>query len=262
MLIDTHCHLDGYNEEELKLVLEHMKDHIMIVSGVNDITNKRVLELCHQYNNIYGAVGIHPEEIEHIQSDSFAQMEKMLQDDKVVAVGEIGLDYHYTKENIEKQKEIFIKQIELAKKYQKPIVVHSRDAIQDTYDIMKQYKDDHLQFVLHAYSGSVEMAEKFTLLGVHFGIGGVVTFKNAGKVKEVVEHFAIEHFLLETDSPYLTPEPYRGQKNEPYHVKLVAEKIAQIKQMKVEDVMLETTKNAIEIFSLPLDFNSMNERNL
>lgn len=252
MLVDTHCHLDEYSEEELKVVLEHMKNHIMIVSGVNDVTNQKVIELCKQYNNIYGVVGIHPEEIGKVSDDSFLQLELMLQNRKIVGVGEIGLDYHYTKDNIEKQKEIFIRQIELAKKYHKPIVIHSRDAIQDTYDILCQYKHDSLPFILHAYGGSVEMAKKFIDLGVKFGIGGVVTFKNAGKVKEVVETFSLEHFLLETDSPYLTPEPYRGQKNEPYHVKLVAEKIAEIKNINVEAVIEETTKNACAVFSLPI----------
>lgn len=252
MLIDTHCHLDEYSEEELKTILDHMKDHVMIISGVNASTNKRVLELCHQYNNIYGVIGIHPEELDSAKEEDFVQIEEMLSYPKIVGVGEIGLDYHYTKDNIEKQKEIFIRQIELAKKYHKPIVIHSREAIQDTYDILCQYRNDSLQFVLHAYSGSVEMAKKFINLGVKFGIGGVVTFKNAGRIKEVVETFPLDYFLLETDSPYLTPEPYRGQRNKPYHVKLVAEKIAEIKNVNVKTVIEKTTKNACTVFSLPI----------
>ena len=251
MLIDTHCHLDEYSKEELEPILDHMKDHIMIVSGVNDITNHFVVDLCNKYDNIYGVIGIHPEEVDHVSEDSFAYIESILNHPKIVGIGEIGLDYHYTKENVEKQKEIFIKQIELAQKYHKTIVIHSRDAIQDTYDIIKQYRN--LQFVLHAYSGSVEMAKQFVQLGVKLGIGGVVTFKNAGKLIEVVKQLPMDHFLLETDSPYLTPEPYRGKKNEPYHVKLVAEKIAEIKGMDVEQVIAMTTHNAIFTFSLPID---------
>lgn len=252
MLIDTHCHLDEYSEDELDDILKQMNDHIMIVSGVNANTNRHVLELCNKYDNIYGVVGIHPEEVEKVEVDDWNLIEEMLCHPKIVGVGEIGLDYHYTKENIDLQKEIFVKQIELAKKYKKTIVVHSRDAIQDTYDIMCRYKNDHLQFVLHAYSGSVEMAEKFIDLGVKLGIGGVVTFKNAGKVKDVVETFSMEHFLLETDSPYLTPEPYRGQKNKPYYVKLVAEKIAEIKHIDVHLVIEETCRNACTVFHLPI----------
>lgn len=253
MMIDTHCHLDEYSYEELKLVLEHMKDHIMIVSGVNDVTNQIVLEFCNQYSNIYGVVGIHPEEVENINQNSFILLESMLSDPKIVGIGEIGLDYHYTKENTELQKEVFIKQIELAKKYHKSVVIHSRDALQDTYDIIKQYKNDHIQFILHAYSGSVEMAKQFIKLGVKFGVGGVVTFKNAIKTKEVVEALPLEHFLLETDSPYLTPEPYRGQKNEPYNVIYVAQKIAELKHLTVNTVIQKTTENAISIFKLPID---------
>ncbi len=260
MLIDTHCHLDEYSEEELKLVLEHMKDHIMIVSGVNDRTNHFVVDLCNRYDNIYGVIGIHPEEVDHVSEDHFIYVESMLNHPKIVGIGEIGLDYHYTKDNIERQKEIFIKQIELAQKYHKTVVVHSRDAIQDTYDIIKRY--DNLQFVLHAYSGSLEMAKQLIQLGVKIGIGGVVTFKNASKLKEVVETLPMDHFLLETDSPYLTPEPYRGEKNEPYYVKFVAEKIAEIKKMSVEQVMYETSKNAIQTFSLPIDIEYLKERKM
>ena len=255
MLIDTHCHLDEYSKEELEQVLDHMKNHIMIVSGVNAKTNQKVVEYCNKYENIYGVVGIHPEEVDDVSEDDFVQIESFLQNSKIVGIGEIGLDYHYTKENIESQKEIFIKQIELAKKYQKPVVIHSRDALQDTYDILKNYKDDQIQFILHAYSGSVEMAREFIKLGVKFGIGGVATFKNAGKIKEVVEELSIDNFLLETDSPYLTPEPYRGQRNEPYYVKYIAEKIAELKHMDINEVICKTTENAIQVFSLPIDIS-------
>ena len=249
MLIDTHCHLNEYNEEELNDILKQMKNHVMIVSGVNMVTNHHVLQLCNDYDNIYGVIGIHPEEIDQLSDDWLYKLEAMLNHPKIVGIGEIGLDYHYTKENIEKQKEIFIKQIELAKKYNKTIVVHSREAIQDTYDIINQYSQ--LQFVLHAYSGSVEMALKFIKNGVKLGIGGVLTFKNAGKIKEIVETFPIDNFLLETDSPYLTPEPYRGKKNKPYYVKFVAEKISEIKNIDVQDVSNITSQNAIDVFNLP-----------
>ncbi len=259
MLVDTHCHLDEYSDDELEIVMSRMKNHVMIVCGVNAFTNRRVLQLCDTYNNIYGVIGIHPEEIAQVKEEDFDEMEVMLKSSKVVGIGEIGLDYHYTKENMEKQKAIFIRQIELAKKYRMPIVIHSREAIQDTYDILCQYRGQNLQFILHAYSGSVEMAKKFIDLGVKFGIGGVVTFKNAGRVKEVVETISMDHFLLETDSPYLTPEPYRGTKNKPYYVKLVAEKVAELKRMPVEDVIKITSNHAISIFRLPIKLNRSEE---
>lgn len=252
MLIDTHCHLDEYSEEELQLALQHMKDHIMIVSGVNDTTNEKVLHLCEQYSNIYGVVGIHPEEVDSIKENSFEKLVSYLKYPKIVGIGEIGLDYHYTKENIDLQKSIFKKQLDLAEQYHKPVVIHSREALQDTYDILKQYPNLKGSVVLHAYSGSLEMAREFSKLGVFFGVGGVVTFKNAGKIKEVVKEIPLDCFLLETDSPYLTPEPYRGKKNEPYYVHFVAEKIAEIKEIEIESVIETTTKTAKEIFSLPI----------
>lgn len=250
MMIDTHCHLDEYTEEELKVVLDHMKDHIMVVAGVNDHTNQAVMDLCNRYDNIYGVLGIHPEEVDSITEDSLHYIISNLNHPKVIGIGEVGLDYYYTKENIELQKQIFKQQLDIAVQYHKPVVIHSRDALQDTYDIIKQYQNMGIPFILHAYSGSVEMAREFRKLGVYFGIGGVVTFKNAGKIKEVVKELPLDCFLLETDSPYLTPEPYRGKKNEPYYVKFVAEKIAEIKEIDVNSVIKATTENANSIFSL------------
>ena len=157
-------------------------------------------------------------------------------------------DYHYGKKEKEKQIEFFKKQLDLARKYQKPVVIHSRDSIEDTYDIMKEYKD--LKMILHCYSGSVEMAKRFLELDVYFGIGGVLTFKNSRVLKDVVYFLPLDHILLETDSPYLAPEPYRGSKNEPKNVLLVANMLAELKGISVEEVINITTKNAFSRFDL------------
>ena len=175
----------------------------------------------------------------------------MIKNEKIVGVGEIGLDYYWDKENKEIQKEFFIAKIKLAQKYNLPIVIHSRDSIEDTFQILQEYLND-TKAVLHCYSGSYEMAKKFAKLGVKFGIGGVLTFKNSQKLREVVENMGLENFILETDSPYLTPEPYRGKRNEPYNIIYVANKISEIKNIDVNDVINITTKNASLIFDLEI----------
>jgi len=246
MIIDTHCHL----ENDIKSVekIKKMKDNIIIVSGFNKESNDIVLKLIEEYDNVYGTIGIHPEELYDYTDDNLKYIEANLSNPKIVGIGEIGLDYHYTKENIEQQKELFIKQLEIAKKYNKAVVIHSRDAIKDTYDILKNYKD--LKKVLHCYSGSLEMAKEFKKINTLFGIGGVLTFKNSNTLKEVVNNLDLSSFVLETDSPYLSPEPFRGQENEPYNVNIVAKKISELKDISLEKVKEITTNNAIKLFDL------------
>ncbi len=246
-MIDTHCHLDKEFYSDINQVIQHMKNHMIIVSGTNIKDSKNVILLCKKYKNIYGTIGFHPDEIKTIDEKSFLFLEENLKNTKIVGVGEIGLDYYHNKENKEEQKELFIRQIKLAQKYNKTIVIHSRDAIEDTYEIVKKYGKGS-KIVLHCYSGSVEMAYKFLKLGVAFGIGGVVTFKNSHKLKEVVKEMPLSSLLLETDSPFLTPEPYRGKTNEPYNVYYVAQEIAKIKEISVDKVIEETTKNAMNQF--------------
>ena len=172
-------------------------------------------------------------------------MEEHINDKKVVAIGEIGVDYHYDDTNKEKELYVFKKQLDIAKKYNMPIIVHTRDAIGDTYDVLKEYK---LNGSIHSYSGSLEMAREFIKLGYMIGIGGVVTFKNAKNIKEVVKNIDLEYILLETDSPYLTPEPYRGMVNSPKFIPIISRCISDIKGMKEEDIMRSTTENAERIF--------------
>jgi len=251
MIIDTHSHIEEKYYDNIDEVVSKMKDNIIITSGVDYETNLEVIKLCEKYDNVFGTLGYHPEEIEGFSDDSIEFLEKYINHPKIVAIGEIGLDYHWTKENIEEQKRIFREQLRLAAKYNKTVVVHSRDAIQDTYSILKEELKGN-NCILHCYSSSLEMAREFSKLGIKFGVGGVITFKNNKVLKEVVENLPIESFILETDSPYLTPEPYRGQKNEPYNVHYVAKKVAEIKNMSEEDVKDITTKTAINLFNLPI----------
>ena len=248
MMIDTHSHIFKEDYDNIDEVINNMKDNIIIVSGTNDETNKEVLDLVSKYDNVYGTLGIHPSEIDTISDDSFNIIENNINNKKIIGIGEVGLDYYWVKDNKDSQKELFIKQIELAKKYNKAVVVHSRDSIEDTYDIVKEYNE--VKFIIHCFSSSLEMANKFIKLGCKLGIGGVLTFKNSKKLKEVVENIDISYLLLETDSPYLTPEPYRGKKNEPYNIIYVAEEIAKIKNISLEEVLKITTKNAISQFDL------------
>lgn len=251
MIIDTHAHLSNNEYNDLEAVINKMKDNIIIISGCDNKSNHEVIDLCDRYSNIYGTLGIHPEEVGNATEDDLEFIEKNIENPKIVAVGEIGLDYYWNKDNKELQREWFEKQIELAKKYQKGVVVHARDSIQDVYDLLK--KSELKKIDIHCYSSSLEMAHEFIKLGARLGIGGVLTFKNSEKLKEVVKNIDLKHLLLETDSPYLSPEPLRGKQNEPYNVKYVAMKIAELKGISLEEVLKATTSNAVDQFDLNLN---------
>lgn len=248
MLIDTHCHLSYNDYPNLDEIINNMQG-IMIISGCNDETNKEVLDIVSKYKNVYGTLGLHPEEIDNVNEKSLKFIEENLSNPKIVAVGEIGLDYYWINDNKEKQKKLFESQLELAQKYNLPVIIHSREAISDTYDIVKKYK---LKGTIHSFSSSTEMAYKFIQLGYKIGVGGVVTFKNGRRLQEVVSNIDISNILIETDSPYLTPEPFRGRKNEPKNVYFVAQKIAEIKNKPVDFIIENTGKNAIDLFDLKL----------
>ena len=247
-MIDTHCHVFKEYYNNIDEVINKMENNIIIISGTNDQDNKEVLELCKKYPNVYGTIGIHP--TEEYSSNSLKFVEENLNNEKIVGIGEIGLDYYWNKDNKEKQKEIFIKQLDLARKFNKPVVIHNREATNDTYEILKKYPD--LKKDIHCYSGSLEMAKNFIKINCRLGIGGVVTFKNS-KLKEVIKEIDLKYLMLETDSPFLTPEPYRGKQNEPYNIIFVANKIAEIKEISLEEVLKQTTLNAIEQFDLKIN---------
>lgn len=248
-MIDTHCHIFKEYYDNIEEVINNMNG-FMIVAGIDDKTNLEVIELVNKYERVYGVIGIQPEEIDKLIVDSYKIIEQNINNPKIVGIGEIGLDYYWDDTHKDEQKQVFRKMMALADKYHKPVVIHSRDAIQDTYDIINEYKD--VRCVLHCYSSSLEMAQKFIRMGVKLGIGGVLTFKNAKKLVEVVKAIPLEYLLLETDSPFLTPEPYRGKQNKPQNIMLVAEKIAEIKGLSVDEVLKVTTKNAIEQFDLAI----------
>ena len=250
MFIDTHCHIFKEYYDNITEVINEMKDNIMIVSGYNSSSNKEVIELVNKYPNVYGTIGLHPEEVNNISENAFDFIIENINNPKIVGIGEIGLDYHYVSDNKELQKDIFIKQMNIARKYNKTVVIHSRDAILDTVNIIKEYQD--LKIVMHCYSSSLEVARDLIKMNVKLGIGGVVTFKNGVKLKEVVQNIPIENLLLETDSPYMSPEPLRGKQNKPYNCYLIAKKIAELKGISLESVFKITTSNAISQFDLKL----------
>lgn len=250
MFIDTHCHIFKEYYDNIDEVINEMKDNIIIVSGYSSSSNREVIELVNKYPNVYGTIGLHPEEVNNNSDSDFDFIIKNINNDKIVGIGEIGLDYHYIDNNKDLQKNVFIRQLNIARMYNKTVVIHSRDAINDTLNIIKDYKD--LKIVMHCYSSSLEVAKELVKMNVKLGIGGVVTFKNGIKLKEVVENISLDNLLLETDSPYMSPEPLRGKKNKPYNCYIVAEKIAEIKGISLEEVLNATTFNAINQFDLKI----------
>ena len=207
------------------------------------------MALAEKYPYVYAAVGVHPDEVGALNEETFAGMEALLGHDKVVAVGEIGLDYYWDNESHEVQEKWFVRQLELARRHNLPIIIHSREAAADTMEIMKAHAQG-LEGVIHCYSYSREQAEEYVKMGFYIGIGGVLTFKNAKKLKEVAEVVPLEQIVLETDCPYLAPEPFRGKRNQSSYIRYVAEKLAEIKGITAEEVIAVTEENAKKMYRL------------
>ena len=250
MFTDTHCHLyNEYYEEGIDSIYEKMeqsKINRVINNGCDAKSNKEVIELLGKYSWMYGAIGIHPESVDTYTEEDLKYVEEHINDPKVVAVGEIGLDYYWTKENKDKQKELFEYQLALAERVNKPVIIHSREATQDTIDILKKYK---VTGVIHSFSGRYETACIYIKMGYLLGINGVITFKNCN-LKDVVEKLDLGNIVLETDSPYLTPVPYRGKRNDPSHVWEIAEYIVNLKGVSVEELSKETNGNIARCFDI------------
>lgn len=248
MYIDTHCHVlsEYYNNIEV-IVKKCIENNVtkIIVSGCDMKSNKEVLELVNKYDIIYGTLGFHPTELEDFKEEYFDFLIENINNKKIVGIGEIGLDYHYENTDKEKQRRIFNKQLEIAEKFNRPVVIHSRDAIQETYDMLSKY---NLKGSIHCFSGSLEMAKLFIRLGYKIGVGGIITFKNAKNIIKVIENIDLSYILLETDSPYLSPEPYRGSKNDPSNISIIAEKLASLKNVSIAEVARVTTSSAEEEF--------------
>ena len=217
----------------------------IIINGCDMKSNLEVLSLIKKYDIAYGAIGFHPTELDDYNDDCLSFLEEHINDNKIVAIGEIGLDYHYDGYDKDKQIDVFKKQLNIASKYNKPIIVHSRDAIGDTYTVLHEYQ---LKGSIHSFSGSLEMAKSFIKIGYYLGIGGVVTFKNAKNIVNVLKDISLEYILLETDAPYLTPEPFRGLKNDSSYLKYIISKIAEIKGISESEVVEITTNNAMTLF--------------
>lgn len=253
MIFETHAHYDDEQfDTDRDELLRSMEE-----GGVGTIVNvsatyescENVVKLAEKYPFLYAAVGVHPDEVGALNEVTFARMKELFSNPKVVAVGEIGLDYYWDNESHDFQKEWFVRQLALARELHLPVLIHSRDAAADTMEIMKAYGQG-LDGVIHCFSYSKEMAREYVKMGYYIGVGGVVTFKNAKKMKEVVEEVPLESILLETDCPYLAPEPNRGKRNSSLNLVYVAQKIAQIKGVTYEEVVAQTEENARKMYRL------------
>lgn len=249
MFIDTHCHLSIEDYEDIDKVLEdNRKEGVspIIISGCTKESIVESLEYSNLYSDVFAAIGYHPSEADVVKDEDLFLLEEQLKLNKVVAIGEIGLDYYYGKENKDKQIELFEKQLAIAEKYHLPVVIHSRDATYDTIQCLKKYS---VSGVIHCFSGSLETAKEYIKMGFFLGIGGVVTFKNSNLAK-IITDIPLDYIVLETDSPYLTPAPHRGEKNSSKYIPLIAEKIANCKNVSLKQVSEITTANAKHIFHL------------
>lgn len=253
MFIDTHMHIGDDFGVQPDLYVKNASDaqvEVLIASFCEKDDIMLSTKFVEKYKNLYACIGYHPEVSNKIVEKDYEILEEMVKNNpKIVAIGEIGLDYYWNKDNKVKQREVFCKQLEIAEKLKLPVVIHSRDSINETYEILKKYK---VSGVIHCFSGSLEMAKKFISLGFLLGIGGVVTFKNS-KLFEVIEKLELTNIVLETDSPYLTPEPNRGKTNESSNIPYIAQKIAEIKNISLEKVAKITTENAIRVFDLDVE---------
>lgn len=251
-MIDTHSHLfdEAFIDDIDECVNRCIENNInkVILVGFSKENNHIAQEYAEKYKIFYPTAGIHPENVEELDSD-MKYLEDFIKNNKVYAVGECGLDYHWRDDNKELQKLEFKAQIEMAIKYNLPIIIHSRDSIQDTYDILKEYKGK-IRGVMHCYSGSYEMALEFIKLGLYIGFDGPVTFKNSKEPKRIAASIPLDRILIETDCPYLTPVPYRGKRNESSYVRYVCEEIASLRGIALDEMERITDNNAIELFKI------------
>lgn len=254
MFFDTHAHLNAHQfAEDLQEVIDRANQEgvtTMVVVGFDRPTIKKAIELAETYDCIYAAVGWHPVDAIDMTETDLVWLEELASHPKVVALGEMGLDYHWDKSPKDVQKDVFRKQIQLAKRVKLPIIIHNREATQDIVEILQEEGAEEVGGIMHCFSGSVEVAKKCIEMNFYISLGGPVTFKNAKKPKEVAAEIPLDKLLIETDCPYLAPHPYRGKRNEPSYVKLVAEQIAELKDLSIEEVAEKTTENAKKVFGI------------
>ncbi len=254
MIFDTHAHYDdeAFDKDRDSLLSSLPQNRISrIVNVSSDLaSNETTRQLAERWPCVYAAFGVHPSNTAELTEDNFRRIEKLTEHPKCVAVGEIGLDYHYEEPSRKLQKKWFAAQIQLAIEKRKPVIIHSRDAAQDTYDLMKAEHAENCGGVVHCFSYSKEMARLFVRMGFFIGVGGVVTFKNARVLREVVEDISLENIVLETDCPYMAPTPFRGKRNSSLNLPLVVEQIAQIKGITTQEVEQITWQNALRLYQM------------
>ncbi len=250
MFTDTHCHIyqEYYEDIDGIINLAHLNNvDRFINNGCDKKSNKEVLELCHKYKNMYGALGIHPENVLEYTLDDIKFIEDNIRDSKIIAIGEIGLDYHYTKDNKNEQIKLLETQLSLAEKYNLPVIIHSREATQDTLNTLKKFS---VTGVIHSFSGSYEVAQEYIKMGYLLGVNGVITFKNAN-LKDVIKKLPLNSIVLETDSPYLTPEPFRGSQNNPSHILDIANFVKDLFNISLDELSKITNSNIDKMFFSP-----------
>lgn len=253
-IFDTHAHYDDKvfdqdREELLSSLREQGVERIVNVSA-NLQEIEATLQLIGQYPFIYGAAGVHPSDAKELNEENFQQIRQAMEHEKMLAIGEIGLDYYWDSTDRDIQKKWFLRQLELAKELDKPVIIHSRDAAQDTLDLIKQAGGPDFSMVIHCFSYSTEFAREYLNMGYYLGIGGVVTYKNGRKLKEVVSYMPLDRILLETDAPYLSPVPFRGKRNSSEKLHYVVEEIARLKEVSVEEVLETTWDNACRFYRM------------
>ena len=254
MIFDPHAHYDDDAfDEDRDVLLTGMREQnveYIVNVGASMASSERSIKLAEKYPFVYAAVGVHPDEVGELDEEKFAKLREWTSHEKVKAVGEIGLDYYWDKEKHDLQKHWFMRQMELASEVKLPMIVHSREAAKDTLDMVIAAKPLNLSGIIHCYSYSVEQAREYLNMGYYIGIGGVVTFKNAKKLKEVAEYTPLSQIVLETDCPYLAPTPFRGKRNDSSKIAYVAEELAAIKQVPVEEVIRITNENGRRLYNI------------
>ena len=249
MYYDSHCHIYKEYYDDIDALMDDLNQNnikLIINNGVDKISSEEILRLINKYPIMYGAIGIHPETVDEYDDNDIAFIKNHIKDNKMLAIGEIGLDYHYSKENKERQIDLFEKQLKIAEEQSMPVIVHSREATADTINVLKKY---NIKGIIHSFSGSYETAMIYIKMGYKLGINGVITFKNSN-LKDVVEKIGLENIVIETDSPYLTPHPFRGEKNSPKNVKIIVEFLSNLFRISPEKVAEITSKNLLEFFDI------------
>ncbi len=255
-MIDSHCHLNRldlkkYDSDLAKLVhaTQAAGVEVMLNVGIDLDTAQEVIDVAHRFEGVYASVGLHPSDVQGAVPTR-EQLLHFLNQPKVIAVGETGLDYHYNSDALESMRESFRLHIQLAKETQKPLIVHTRDAVEDTLRILQEEQAQHIGGVMHCFTESIEMARAVMEMGFYISFSGIITFRNATELQSVVEQVPLERMLIETDAPYLTPIPFRGKPNEPQYVRYVAEKVAELKKISYEDVVRTTSANFKTLFNV------------